>query len=269
MSARASHKARWPTLAARKLSLLHPRSPISVFTREGRARRRFNCDGQAYWGERAEAAVGLLLQHESQCRTVPQASLMVGDLGAGNERLRPILARGLTHKHEYWAYDLHPQLPTTAPLDVTQSMPARDLDVGFCLGLLEYILDLQVFLARLGRSCRFALISYVPCPEPTGTPTRERTRRGWVTHMCSSELEQAFRDAGFTLVGTSSCDHGATCLWLLSSTMFGRGSAQRSPMATLGAGGDLRGQASQGPGARPISRPTVAPQRHGWSQRRS
>jgi len=45
------------TMAARWRKLT---SPTSLLTREGRARRRFNCGKQAEWDERASTAIALL-----------------------------------------------------------------------------------------------------------------------------------------------------------------------------------------------------------------
>lgn len=207
-------------LAGSKLSALRLFSPATILTRQGRARRRFNCGDQASWDERAETAVALWTAHESEWRPQVETPLTVADFGAGNERLRHLLAGTLEIPHEYLPYDLHPQLPTSAPLDVSRELPDRDFDLVFCLGLLEYLAALPAFLAGLHACSRFVLVSYVPCDGPTAAPHSERVRCGWVTHLSREELETQFSAAGFTSVGATTCDRGATGLWLWVAHAF-------------------------------------------------
>jgi len=58
-------------------------------------------------------------------------ALTVTDLGAGNERLRPLLADTLSSPHEHLPYDLYPQRPTTIRLDVSHQLPSREFDLVF------------------------------------------------------------------------------------------------------------------------------------------
>lgn len=143
--------------------------------------------------------------------------LTVADFGAGNERLRPMLADRLDAPHHYMPYDLYPQLQTTTRLDVLQELPARSFDLGFCLGLLEYCHGLPAFLAGLHTHCRFVVASYVPATGLVSTHS-DREHRGWTTHLTRQELESEFQATGFSLVGTTICDGGATCLWLWQSS---------------------------------------------------
>src|SRR5829696_772201 len=96
----------------------------------------FNCADQQSpsWQERAVVAVDLLREslagdpHTS-------APLTIADFGAGNERLRDVLAERLGRTHTYHPYDLQPQQPTTASMNLAAELPDRRFDAIFCLGL--------------------------------------------------------------------------------------------------------------------------------------
>lgn len=189
-------------------------SPTSKLTRGGRARRRYNCARQEEWGERAEAAVALLAAHEDRCRAATTGALLVADLGAGNERLRSLLAARLEGDFGYRPYDLHPQLPTTARLDAARETPAGEFDVTICLGLLEYLPSVPDLAKRLADTTRFALVSYVTSDSPVAMPHEQRLEHGWATHLKTSEVEAAFAGAGFRQVASAKAEGEITTLWL-------------------------------------------------------
>jgi hypothetical protein len=211
--------------AHRRFSPLRWRlSPNSRLTRDGRARRRYNCVKQGEWGERAEAAVALVAEHLADRERVGSDPVRIADFGAGNERLRLLLQAGLQGTLDYRSYDLHPQLPTTTRLDVAREMPDADFDVVFCLGLLEYLPSIPDLARRLRTVCRFALVSYVTSDSAVAIPHEERLRHGWTTHLTAKEIETAFDRAGFRLAGSTTSDGEATTLWLWTNL-----AAERSP----------------------------------------
>ena len=160
--------------------------------------------------------MALWTAHESEWRSEAQTPLTVADFGAGNERLRPLLARMLNAPHQYLPYDLHPQLPTTTRLDISE-LPSGKFDLVFCLGLLEYLAALPTFLESLRAHYRFVIVSYVTCDGPAAVSRSERIRHGWVTHLSRNELLTGFTAAGFTPVAATTCDRQATGLWLLAA----------------------------------------------------
>jgi hypothetical protein len=189
-------------------------SPTSQLTREGRARRRFNCGKQEEWDERAATAMALLQTHREDLRRDDGAVLAIADFGAGNERLRDRLSAALSEDHEYHPFDLHPQLPTTQRLDVAAGLPDRRFDVAICLGLLEYLPSVPPLARSLHDSCRFALVSYVTSDSPVAISRRDREAHAWTTHLGASEVEAAFTSAGFAALDGSESDGRATRLWL-------------------------------------------------------
>jgi hypothetical protein len=202
----------WPAGFRAALSRLF--LPTSRSGRGASARQRFNCDDQDNWGDRARSAATLIEANEAELAPAGE-SLTVADFGAGNERLRPLLAAALDREHRYLPFDLHPQLPTTTRLDVSKGLPVGGFDLGICLGLLEYLPDLPAFLDRLGHTCRFALISYVTSDSPVAMPREQRLEHNWVNHLEGDEIEAAFAAAGFSIVASSTCEEGVTTLWLL------------------------------------------------------
>lgn len=179
-----------------------------------RGRRRFNCDFQADWDERASAAVGLLSDHRATWARVAARPVTIGDFGAGNERLRPLLAAKLGVPHTYHPYDLHPQAPTTIRLDVVKGLPDRTFDIAICLGLLEYLPSIPAMATSLRRHCRFALISYVTADGPASIDHRAREERNWSTHATEAELRADFGAVGFELVAATRSDNEATSISL-------------------------------------------------------
>lgn len=194
-------------------------SPTSQLTREGRARRRYNCEKQSEWDDRAEKAVALLAEHHDAWQPAAGEPAAIADFGADNERLRTLLVSQLSGDLEYHPYDLHPQLPTTQKLDVSRGLPDRAFDVGICLGLLEYLPSIPDLAHELQTTCRFVLNSYVTSDSAVAIPYEDRQRQGWTTHMTAGEIEAAFAEAGFRPVGRGNAEGVNTTLWLWASTM--------------------------------------------------
>jgi SAM-dependent methyltransferase len=192
--------------------------PTSSSTSRGQASRLFNCDRQGEWDERAEKAVSLWVEHEADWLPKAHAPLHVADFGAGNERLRPLLANALNVDHVYHPYDLHPQRQSTTRLDVSRGLPDRDFDLGICLGLLEYLPSVSDFLADLHRRCRFAITSYVTRDGPAALPHEQRLELGWANHFSRAELEAEFAAAGFRPIATTTVEQGITNLWLWAAS---------------------------------------------------
>jgi hypothetical protein len=177
-------------------------------------RRRYNCRQQdsPIWEERAEQAVALLAT--SPVGTASGGRLQIGDFGAGNQRLLPILDRELDAPFDYHAYDLHPQVTEVRRIDLEREMPNRVFDAVFCLGLLEYLRDEALFVSRLRRTCRYAVVSYVLSDAPASVPPHERRKRGWLNDYTRSGLEQLFRSKGFEFGDFITIQGGTTGLWL-------------------------------------------------------
>jgi hypothetical protein len=183
--------------------------------------RPFNLDeAQAdTWDARAAAATQLWIDALPRLRNggaaLPQ-ECSVADLGCGNERLADVLGTtGVPFR--YQGYDLLPQSPTVQKLDLARDLPAGRADVTFALGLLEYLPDLTQFFARLRRSTRFAVISYVVA-DSGAYGKRDWVQRGWLHHYSSCQIVEQFTAAGFARRASAVIDGGRTFLWLLEAT---------------------------------------------------
>jgi SAM-dependent methyltransferase len=166
---------------------------------------------RASWDERAAAAAELLASFPVE---VEAGVLQVADLGCGNERLRRFLAERLDRPFDYFGFDLQPQSDRVERLDVAKGMPVRVFDAVFCLGLLEYLTDPDLFARRLSKACRIAIVSYVVADSPGSLPPSERRKRGWRTDLAKAELERIFAASGFVQKGFVALESGATGLWL-------------------------------------------------------
>jgi hypothetical protein len=176
--------------------------------------RRYNCQDQAspVWEARAEDAVGLL---SAASLDVPAGgALKVGDLGAGNQRLLSVLQRTLEMPIDYHPYDLHPQTEDVRRMDVRRELPDQEFDVVFCLGLLEYLSDLDAFVLGLRTICRHAVVSYVITDAPDSLGSAERRRRGWLTDLDRGGIEDLFLRHSYTRQAFALTSAGMTGLWL-------------------------------------------------------
>jgi hypothetical protein len=177
-------------------------------------RRCYNCQDQASpaWDERAEDAVAML--DASPLASTSARRLQVCDLGAGNQRLLRVLQRRLAVPFDYHAYDLHPQSNDVRRIDVAREMPDRQFDVVFCLGLLEYLRDLDRFVSRLRTICGHAIVSYVITDPPDSLTPAERRDRGWLNDLTQTGLEGLFGQHMYTRESCVVTNAGHTGLWL-------------------------------------------------------
>ena len=179
-------------------------------------RRRYNCQDQGApaWEERAEQAVSLL----TSSAVVPSSGgwLKIADLGAGNQRLRSILEQALDVPCDYRAYDIQPQAESVQRLDVGRALPDERFDVVFCLGLLEYLRDLDGFVRRVRTICGYAVISYVVADAPDSLDPSARRARGWLSDLTRFDIEHLFRTEGYAREAFILTNEERTGLWLWS-----------------------------------------------------
>jgi Polysaccharide pyruvyl transferase len=168
------------------------------------------------WDERAEAAVGLLAAHVGSIGR-DHDDLRIADFGAGNQRLRRVLAERLPQPHTYAAFDLHPQAEDVRRLDVTNRLPDEAFDVVFCLGLLEYVEPLAPFLASLRGRYAAQVLSYTIFDAPDPLTSSQRRERGWQTDYTRSAFERMAEDSGFHVCDFRLTNQGRTGVWLLRS----------------------------------------------------
>jgi SAM-dependent methyltransferase len=185
-----------------------------------RARRRFNLHLQAdpSWQLRAERAVDMWKRGGSvRDDRKPRRPLEIGDFGCGSERLHGVLEARLEERFTYQGYDLQPQVPGTISLDLGRELPAREFDVVFSLGLLEYLPDLESFVGGVARISSFAVLSYAVADAPDGLGERDRRQRGWVNHNSREQISALCDRAGFATLESLMIEEGRTGLWLLES----------------------------------------------------
>jgi SAM-dependent methyltransferase len=187
--------------------------------RRGESRLPYNLDdaGSPRWEERAEAAVALLAANFDAIAPAGSASLQIADLGAGDERLRRALAAGFGRDHMYTAFDIRPQRDTVVELDVREALPPHAFDVVCCLGLLEYVEPLDVFLRRLAERYPSAVLSYTVVDAPQPLNRRDRRKRGWLSDHTTADVERELTAAGFVVVDFVMSNERRTGIWLVCS----------------------------------------------------
>jgi hypothetical protein len=190
--------------------------PILDRFRRVRPERPFNTSNQHLetWQTRAVDAVSLWVEQCGNWRPDGGRPLRIADLGAGSEQLRDVLAARLEVPYAYLAYDLHPQRPTTVPLNVLEELPDEVFDLAFCLGVLEYLPPDNAFISRLRSRCRFAVVSFVYMGSAFPAGASERAALGWRSHFDRPAFEQEFGNRGFARVDFRTTNDDQTGLWL-------------------------------------------------------
>ena len=190
----------------------------------GWARRRprtlpFNLDdaGSHRWEERAEAAVELLVGNVDTLRADPSAGLRIADFGAGDQRLRRILAAQTELQFSYASFDIRPQADSVVQIDLRHELPPGDFDLVACLGLLEYLEEVPTFLDRLAARYPAALLSYSIVDHPAPLTRRQRRSRGWLSDYTTAQFEHELEGAGFARVASRRVSQGRTGIWLVAS----------------------------------------------------
>jgi len=97
---------------------------------------------------------------------------------------------------------------------VKRSLPQRRFDVVFCLGLVEYLQDVELFVRRLADVCSTAVASYVVTDAAAALSSAERRKRRWLSDYTKTELEEIFQSSGFVCEASTTVDNGATEIWL-------------------------------------------------------
>jgi SAM-dependent methyltransferase len=181
---------------------------------------RFNCDYQnaESWQIRADNAVEMLLANNAVA-SKPEIPLKIADFGCGNEKLKPILQSRINHLIDYYGYDLQPQLESTSKINLEHEIPSLKFDVVFCLGLLEYLSNLDNLFANIAQICNFALISYVIRDSGAYSQT-EIFQNAWLHHYSCAEIEIKFLNNQLIKQDFGLTNKGKTGLWLLKSEFY-------------------------------------------------
>jgi len=161
----------------------------------------------APWDGRAAAAAAWL---------APNAS--VADIGCGTM----VLERSLKPGTRYVPVDILRRDERTAVCDLNvEALPALDAEAAACLGLLEYLFDIQSVLTALRAQFRACVLSYntVDAKESCGgsldgSPNSGRRAHAWVNDLSTAELEALFSTAGWTVELKRELDASQT-MWRL------------------------------------------------------
>ena len=136
------------------------------------------------WQARAERAVELA----NGCR-------WFCDIGCGPQFLRGLLPPGSV----YLPADLRRWTPDTAQIELNAGrLPKTYLalsGVCFLLGVLEYLVHVESFLAAIAPWVDLVVFSY----NPAELAPEDRGAMGWLNAMSTAELKEAFRRAGLEL----------------------------------------------------------------------
>jgi hypothetical protein len=133
---------------------------------------------------------------------VPEGATVL-DLGCGRMWLREILSPACT----YFPVDYAKRDGATEVCDFSKyQFPNRTVDVSFISGCLEYVEDVDWFVAKVAAAAPRCIVSYCALEE---FPDREaRKKRAWVNHLTRASLIQVFADKGMIVTAESSTADG-------------------------------------------------------------
>ena len=180
---------------------------------------KFNCDYQdsESWRIRAENAVEMLLAN-NPILVNPEYRIKIADFGCGNERLKSILSDRLGNKFDYYGYDLEPQLESTYKINLEYEIPKLNFDVIFCLGLLEYLSNLENLFTNFSQICSLAVVSYV-ISDSGAYSQSDILQNRWQHHYSCEEIEIKFHNNQLISKDFKLTNKGKTGLWLVQSNV--------------------------------------------------
>jgi ubiquinone/menaquinone biosynthesis C-methylase UbiE len=175
----------------------------------------FDCDNQdaETWKERARQAARLWLEALTEDDAWKE-KLCVADFGCGDQKLKLVLAASAGPQIEYFGYDLHPQSNEVGFCDFEKTIPAGPFDAIFCLGLLEYVRDVDHLLCQMRRVCRYAVVSFVVTSRENFSKA-DLKNKGWISQYSKDELSEKLIACGFKIRKMVQINDDTTTLWLL------------------------------------------------------
>jgi hypothetical protein len=179
------------------------------------ARRLFNIDQQQTrsWQERAEVAGRLFELVYPKL----QEPVRVVDLGCGDGKLRSFLGSN-GEAIGYIGYDLLPQSPGIASLDLSKDEIPGSANLAFVLGVSEFLPDTVAALKRVHRCAPWLIISHAASDVRKMRPKHAR-KLNWQTYVSTGEFERRLQLAGYTVVERRITPDGKTCVWLCRADM--------------------------------------------------
>jgi hypothetical protein len=175
----------------------------------------FDCDNQdaETWKERARQAATLCFEALSE-DGVSKERLRIADMGCGDQKLKQVLAAMFGNTIEYCGYDLNPQSSEVEFCDFEKAVPSGPFDVIFCLGLLEYIKNLDQLFSRIRGQCGYAIVSFVVTTAAECSKAVVK-KRGWISQHSLDELSEKLTASGFKIRKMILINDNTTALWVL------------------------------------------------------
>ncbi|HJQ15610.1 MAG TPA: methyltransferase domain-containing protein [Allosphingosinicella sp.] len=154
-------------------------------------RRPYNLGTQkrAAWIERASIAADLL-------GGVLDLGASIADVGCGDGKFKRELIRRRPDVR-YSGFDIMPQRSSVTKLDIqNEELPASFGAVAM-LGVLEYVRDVPVTLAKIARAAPYLVVSHVN-PEDGNLPAERLAT--WTSVLTGAEFEAALHSANYSIL---------------------------------------------------------------------
>lgn len=163
--------------------------------------------GSRGWRDRARIAATMIA-------ALPDArkkELKIADVGCGDQKLREEI-RTLIPAVHYHGFDLLPQSPEVAKLDISSQPLGARFDVAVLLGVLEYVDDVPSILRSLRQDCRYLIVSH-SASDFRKNPRRSKRKLGWKTLMSEKAFALSLENAGFEIRERRLTPNRKTVIW--------------------------------------------------------
>ncbi len=140
--------------------------------------------------------------------------LKIADLGCGDQKIKNLLEEIGYRNIIYRGFDIEPQSDDVKKIDLDKEEIIGEYDVVFCMGLIEYLSNIKIFLSSVRLKTKYIILSYVVADKHNYTKD-EIKFKGWKNHLYSKELERIFSELEITIKECVVADNGLTKIYLL------------------------------------------------------
>lgn len=173
----------------------------------------YHCNNQNArpWVDRAEIATDLV---SAAAALSGYRAFSLADIGCGDGKLGRLLKKAKLPL-DYRGFDLVPQTSAVTKHDIQNDILPMKFEVVSVLGVLEYVEDARLAIARLASKCEYLVVSHMAHLKD---PSQEkRDRWNWRSFMPKDEFANAIQQSGFSILGSRFTADGQTVVCLCKS----------------------------------------------------
>ncbi|KKQ27899.1 MAG: Glycosyl transferase group 1 [Candidatus Magasanikbacteria bacterium GW2011_GWC2_37_14] len=161
------------------------------------------------WTERSKEALELFKNINFTNKIIK-----IADLGCGDKKLFELINKLKNLEFTYKGFDIMPQADDVEKINLSENVINEEFDVVFCLGLIEYLKNIDFFFANLVKISNYVILS---CVVSDYADYNEKVirRKGWENYLSVKQLEMLIKKYGFEIIKSKMIDNGVTYLCIL------------------------------------------------------